>query len=478
MLFNSLPFLIFFPLVTLLYWVLPFRLRNPMLLIASYYFYMCWEPVYALLILLSSITTWGCALLIYRRRQQRKLWLVSCLILNFGILFLYKYMGFFNSEVTGLLRHLGIDIHIPTFALLLPVGISFYTFQAVGYIIDVYRGNLKPEKSLWLYCLFVSFFPQLVAGPIERAGNLLPQFHEKHYFNAASFIDGLRMMAWGYFMKLCIAEAVAPYVNAVYNNLAMHSGASVWLATFFFTFQIFCDFGGYSLIAIGTARCVGFSLMQNFRQPYLTRRIGDFWHRWHISLSSWFSDYLYIPLGGSRCSVAKHQRNLFTTFVVSGLWHGANWTYICWGAYHGVLQCGAALSRRLKINTRLSRPIEKYRAIKWFKDLAAVIICFLLVMVGWVFFRANSVSDAFIALNKMVNPTGPLYNGEGKPEILLPILLIGLLMIRETRNEFSWNLHLTGNKRLVVSAVSVALLFIVILLCAHFESGEFIYFQF
>lgn len=477
MLFNSLPFLVFFPLVTLLYWILPHQLRNTMLLIASYYFYMCWEPIYALLILLSSVTTWGCAILIERQPTRRKIWLISCILLNIGILFLFKYMGFFNSQVTGLLRYLGIYLPIPSFTLLLPVGISFYTFQALGYIIDVYREDLKPERNLPTYCLFVSFFPQLVAGPIERAGNLLSQFHHTHQFNSSELIEGLRLMAWGYFMKLCIAEAVAPYVDAVYNNLQMHSGQTIWLASFFFTFQIFCDFGGYSLIAIGTAKCMGFHLMQNFRQPYLTRNIREFWHRWHISLSSWFSDYVYKPLGGSRCSVAKHQRNLFTTFVVSGLWHGANWTFIFWGAYHGALQCAAAFLRRNKLISRFQW-IEKHKIPRRLCTILSISFCFLLVMIGWVLFRANSMSDAILALQKMTHLDGPLYNGDGKPEILLPLLLIGLLMIRETRDELKLELSLTGNKRLWVSAISVSLLFIVIMLCAHFESGQFIYFQF
>lgn len=469
MLFNSLPFLLFFPIVVILYWVLPHKWRNPMLLVASYYFYMNWKPIYALLILLSSLTTWGCALMMERNREQKKLWLTACLILNLGILFVYKYLGFAATSIHDALYAIGIGIYVPDFTLLLPVGISFYTFQAVGYTIDVYRDDLQAERNIMTYLLFVSFFPQLVAGPIERAKNLLPQFHTVHRFNGYNLIDGLKLMIWGYFMKLCIAESVAPYVNAVYNNIDMHTGKSIWLATLFFTFQIFCDFGGYSLIAIGTARCVGFNLMQNFRQPYLAHDIKDFWRRWHISLSSWFTDYVYIPLGGNRCSTARHHRNLFLTFLVSGLWHGANWTFIWWGIYHGFLQVCLSLKRKF-----LPEKIH-------FGKIGAIIsmaVTFIVVMIGWVLFRANSIADAKTALIKMAHPGGMLYNGEGKPAILLPLVLIILLVIREIRNERQHKFRLTSNDNLYISAISTALLVIVILMCAHFESGQFIYFQF
>ncbi|MDE5688689.1 MAG: MBOAT family protein, partial [Paramuribaculum sp.] len=286
---------------------------------------------------------------------------------------------------------------VPEFTLLLPVGISFYTFQAVGYTVDVYRGTLRAERSLLTYALFVAFFPQLVAGPIERAKNLIPQFHREHKLDGQEIMEGLKLMTWGFFMKLCIADNVAPYVNAVYNNIDMHNGTSVWLATFFFTFQIFCDFGGYSLIAIGTARCLGFTLMHNFMRPYLARDVKDFWRRWHISLSSWFADYVYIPLGGSRCTTARHQRNLLVTFVVSGLWHGANMTFVVWGAYHGMLQVILSLKRKI-CPRRLS--------IGRFGVVLSMVLTFVATMIGWVFFRANSVADAWTALSKMMHPGG------------------------------------------------------------------------
>lgn len=464
-------FLIFFPTVVLLYWILPGRWRNPVLLVASYYFYMNWEPIYALLIALSTVTTWGCGMLMSRqeaRPKVRRATLVACLLVNLGILFMFKYMGFITTSVHDALQHLGIAMSVPDFELLLPVGISFYTFQAIGYSIDVYMHRLEAERSLMTYALFVSFFPQLVAGPIERATNLLPQFHVTHRFDGTEMARGFNMMLWGYFMKLCIAENVAPYVDAVYNNLPLHSGPSIILATFFFTFQIFCDFGGYSLIAIGAAKCMGFTLMQNFRQPYLATSCKDFWRRWHISLSTWFADYVYIPLGGNRCSWLRHKRNLFVTMVVSGIWHGANWTFVAWGTYHGVLQVINS------ITGKIPRPaaLQKSRLIKLFN----IVSTFLLMMIGWVLFRANSISDAGLALKNMATDRGMLYNGEGKPEILLPLILIAVLMGREI-----WVERHPDSLRNPFKPVSVLMsiaIIVTILLCARFEGGQFIYFQF
>ncbi|MDE6270077.1 MAG: MBOAT family protein [Muribaculaceae bacterium] len=467
MLFNSLDFLLFFPIVVVLYWILPHKFRNPMLLVASYYFYMNWEPVYALLILFSSVSTWGFGLLIEKTAQKK--YLAICVVVNLAILFVYKYLAFAGDAVRGLLQLAGLSMPVPHFELLLPVGISFYTFQAVGYIIDVYRGDVKAERSFLTYALFVSFFPQLVAGPIERARNLLPQFHDRHVFSGDNMIAGLKMMLWGYFMKLCIADSVAPYVDAVFNNIGIHNGTSVWLASFFFTFQIFCDFGGYSLIAIGTAKCLNFDLMQNFRQPYLAPNVKEFWRRWHISLSTWFSDYVYKPLGGSRRGTARHHRNLIITFLVSGLWHGANWTFVLWGAYHGLLQSLLVAKSRIKTPLHYSNALTK---------AASIVFTFVLMMFGWVLFRANNIHDALVAWKKMLHPSGMLFTGEGKPAIVLPMLMIVILMAREIANEWNLRLKLSGDAGVVYSGVCSGLLLIVILLCASFDGGQFIYFQF
>ncbi|MBD5220267.1 MAG: MBOAT family protein [Bacteroidales bacterium] len=478
MLFNSLQFLVFFPLTVLLYWILPARghSRNWMLLIASYYFYMNWEPGYAVLIFISTITTWAGALLLERATEtKRKLCLIATLTVNIGILFAYKYLNFIGAQIQALMDYMGLGIQLPEFNILLPVGISFYTFQAIGYLVDVWRGTLRAERNFFTYALFVSFFPQLVAGPIERAKNLLRQFHEQHHFNGEQLIRGLELMVFGYFMKLCIAEMVAPYVDAVFNNLPQHNGHSILLATFFFTFQIFCDFGGYSLIAIGAARCMGFSLMQNFRQPYLATSVKDFWRRWHISLSSWFSDYVYIPLGGNRVSTPRHFSNLFITFLVSGIWHGANYTFLAWGAYHGALQCA---------HTAKSKWIRVKRPANVFFTVLNTCITFVLVALGWIFFRANSFEDALLAFKKIIFEPGPIFNGEGKPmiflSVLLIILLIGFEVIHELRDSRSDNPSDCNsfNHSLRTGIIITAFLLIMILLTAQFAGGRFIYFQF
>ena len=470
MLFNSLAFVAFFPIVCLLYWLLPHRWRNLFLLIASYYFYMNWKPAYALLIGFSTIVTWVCGRHIADSAgKAKKVSLVVCLVLNFAILFIYKYLNFATGAVFSLLDLAGLRMAVPEFDILLPVGISFYTFQAVGYTIDVYRGTIRPERNFFTYALFVSFFPQLVAGPIERAANLLPQFHTRHKFNGENLIEGFKLMIWGYFMKLCIAGNVSVYVDAVFNNLPNHNGTSVIMAAFFFTFQIFCDFGGYSLIAIGVARCMGFNLMQNFNRPYFATSVKEFWRRWHISLSTWFMDYVYIPLGGSRCSRAKHLRNLLITFVVSGVWHGANWTFVVWGAYHGLLLCGHTI--RVKFLHIKESTTGLMKAVN-------IVFTFVLAMAGWIFFRANTLSDAVQAFHHILYRRGPLFIGEGKPEMALPLVLIALLVLKELKDEMGWNIHLMHNKNVYVSAVSSALMIIVIAVCAQFESGAFIYFQF
>jgi D-alanyl-lipoteichoic acid acyltransferase DltB (MBOAT superfamily) len=336
-------------------------------------------------------------------------------------------------------------------------------------MVDVFRGEAKPERNFWTYALFVSFFPQLVAGPIERAKNLLPQFHQKHFFDGDQFFEGIKMMVWGYFMKLCIADRVSPYVDAVFDSYTMHNGFSLLLGAFFFTFQLFCDFGGYSLIAIGAAKCMNFNLMQNFNRPYLSPDIKTFWRRWHISLSTWFKDYVYIPLGGNRCCLPRHLLNLFISFVVSGLWHGANWTFLAWGAIHGIFMVADVLKNRFLPKINIRHPLQKF---------VNIVFTFVLVMFTWVFFRASNISSAFIILKKIFTEPGMLYKGEGIPEILLTVLCIGLLMFKEIKDEMGLNIHFIHSKNNVISVLSLALMISFILLTAQFSGEAFIYFQF
>jgi D-alanyl-lipoteichoic acid acyltransferase DltB (MBOAT superfamily) len=403
MIFNSWQFLVFFPLVTALYYLFIMKLRKPdrsrlFLLAASLFFYGYWNPLYLVLILFSVTVTWAGALLMEGRSGTfRKLILALAVGLNLGVLFFFKYYNFFAETFYGLGTGLGFGTAggFAPLRVLLPVGISFYTFQALGYSIDVFRGTVRAERSLAVYALFVAFFPQLVAGPIERTGHLLPQFRAVRSFDYERVTSGLRLAAWGMFKKVAIADRLAVYVNAVFDAPAGYPASSLALAVFFFTFQIYCDFSGYSDIAVGTARVLGFDLSVNFNAPYFARSVKDFWRRWHISLSTWFKDYLYIPLGGSRTRRAA--LNVLITFVISGLWHGAAWHFVFWGLLHGLFQISEGVIR----GRRTTFP--------GFREGAALTKClqggltFLLVSFAWIFFRANTLKDGFFISARLMS---------------------------------------------------------------------------
>jgi len=337
MLFNSIEFIIFFPIVVAAYFALPGKFRWILLLIASYYFYMCWNYNYIILILISTFIDYFAGLGMGKTKVQLKknLLLILSLTANLGLLFFFKYLNFFSVNLNAFFDQINIFYNVPQYDYLLPVGISFYTFQTLSYTIDVYSGKKEPEKHFGIFALYVSFFPQLVAGPIERSTRLLPQFYKHYKIDYVRIRDGVLLMVWGFFKKVVIADRLSEYVNTVYNNADNYGGFHDIIATFFFGTQIYCDFSGYSDIAIGSAMVLGYDLMLNFRRPYLSRSIKEFWSRWHISLSTWFRDYLYIPLGGNRVVKWRWYYNLFITFLISGLWHGANWTFVVWGALHG-----------------------------------------------------------------------------------------------------------------------------------------------
>lgn len=471
MLFNSLQFLLFFPLVCIIYFILRNnKSRIPFLLIASYYFYMNWNPAYAILILTSTLLTYLCGIFVENHKNEKhkkKLFLTISLIINFSILFIFKYFNFINDSIFAIMEYFGIRWNVPNLNVLLPVGISFYTFQAVSYSIDVYRGTIKAEKNFITYALFVSFFPQLVAGPIERAQNLLPQFHEEHKFNYNNVVQGLKLMLWGFFMKICVADTLSEYVNAVFNNVEHHNGTSLILATIFFTFQIYCDFGGYSNIAIGAAKVMGFRLMENFHYPYFSLNIKEFWRRWHISLSSWFMDYVYIPLGGNRVKYPRHLLNLMITFLVSGIWHGANWTFVLWGALHGCYQVIGNVFRKYIYTPKYTTIISK---------VFSTLFCFILVAFAWIFFRANNVNDAFIIIEKIFTQHGELFVNPDSFANGFAGLFI--LIIKDFKDNFNINIHLMNSKYVVIRYVSVVALITYIILFGSFGSGQFIYFQF
>ncbi len=338
MFFNSLHYVIFLPIVVAFYFLIPPRRRWIFLLAASYYFYMCWKMEYIVLILASTIVDYYAGLHMGRikDKSKRRKFLVLSLISNLGLLFAFKYFNFFNESTRAAFAHFDITYNIPYFDVLLPVGISFYTFQTLSYTIDVYRGKKEPETHLGIFALYVAFFPQLVAGPIERSTHLLPQFHKVQTFSYDRTVDGLKLIIWGMFKKVVIADRVAVVADTVFNSPGNHNGAQFMIGTFFFAYQIYCDFSGYSDIAIGSARILGIDLIKNFNRPYYSKTIAEFWKRWHISLSTWFRDYLYISLGGNRAGISRWYFNLLATFLISGLWHGANWTFIIWAT----MPCG------------------------------------------------------------------------------------------------------------------------------------------
>lgn len=393
MTFNSWEFLIFYPIVALLYFCLPKKLKWPMLLCASYYFYAFYQADLLFLIVTTTVISWLASNVIERTKNEKlkKFMLAITLIVCLGVLFFYKYFNFLAGSVVSIINMLGGEAPPVVLNLILPVGISFYTFQTLSYVIDVYRGDIKTEKNLFFYALFVSFFPQLVAGPIERPDNLVPQLREAHKWNNENAIKGAKHMLVGFFKKICVADLISIYVNAIYNDVESATGFGVIIATALFAVQIYCDFSGYTDIATGCARIMGIKLMKNFDHPYIATTIKEFWGRWHISLSSWFKDYLYFPLGGSRCSKGRHLFNLMVVFLVSGFWHGAAWTYVIWGALHGIYQIFGVLTLKSRNNLLKKMHLDPAsKLVTWVRRFNT----FILVCLSWLFFRANNTGEA------------------------------------------------------------------------------------
>ncbi|GAB1421011.1 MBOAT family protein [Anaerolineales bacterium] len=423
--FISPEFILFFIIVIPLYFLMAHRFRWLLLLIASYIFYAFGTLPYLPLVIFSTLVDYLAARMIHQSDQaaKRKLWLIISLSINLGILIFFKYSNFFIEATFDGLSLFGIHSTIPQLDILLPIGISFYTFQSMSYTIDVYKGKLKPEPNLGIMATYVAFFPQLVAGPIERATHLLPQFHIKHHFNIDQAVEGFQRILWGFFKKVVIADRLALYVNPVYGSLETYTGIQLIIATIFFAFQIYCDFSAYSDIAIGTAQIMGFKLMENFRQPYFSLSIREFWSRWHISLSTWFRDYVYIPLGGNRVSLPRNVINLLIVFLLSGLWHGAGWTFIIWGALHGVAIALQAIFNHFKIQI-----LPQAKWLYW-------LLTFAFLCITWVFFRANSLDDALYVFKHSFiwgqqTLWEPMQDGLfiAQVEFLLAIILIFLLM--------------------------------------------------
>ena len=469
MLFNSIDFVIFLPIVFILYWFVVndnIKFQNILLLIASYIFYAWWDWRFLSLIVFSSFIDFfvGNGLSKTNIKRERKLLLLTSIIVNLGFLGFFKYYNFFLDNFIYAFSFFGHQINPQGLNIILPVGISFYTFQTLSYTIDIYKKKLQPTKDIVAFFTFVSFFPQLVAGPIERASNLLPQFFTKRNFLYQNFSHGIKLIIWGFFLKVVVADRAALYVNAIYNNVENHEGLSFIAATVLFAFQIYGDFAGYSLIAIGTSKLFGFDLMTNFNRPYFATSVSEFWTRWHISLSTWFRDYLYIPLGGNRVTKPRWIFNIFITFLISGLWHGANWTFVAWGALNGIYLI-----------------IEVVFLKKSGKRLINVFTTFLLINFAWIFFRANSIGDALYIVKTIITNPGKLYIGSGA-DITAPVyalLAISILLLVEIKKEyFNSFFSISRNKFELVRMSAHAFLIFIILYLGVFGKGQFIYFQF
>lgn len=480
MLFNSIEYIIFLPIVFAVYWMIPDSKRWLLLWVVSYFFYMCWNPKYILLLLFTTGISYICARVMERQADKagKKRTLILGLVCCLGVLFVYKYLNFSMEIVGDIFNLFSVKTNALPIDILLPVGISFYTFQTVSYLADVYRGEVKAEHNFGVYAAFISFFPQLVAGPIERTGNLLKQIKGEHIFSYENATYGLKRIAWGYFKKCVIADTVAIYVDIIYNNVGSYTGFSLLLATILFAIQIYCDFSGYSDIALGSAKLLGINLTENFRCPYMSTSVKEFWSRWHISLSSWFRDYVYIPLGGNRVSKWKRDINLLITFLASGLWPGAAYTYVVWGGLHGLYQI---------IENHIPRRAKKQMNIP--ERLLKMLFIFGLICFAWIFFRASSLDDAIYVIVHMFDGIPHLFtyirvglNDVGINTWANLLQLIGILGVLTLYDAISLKTDVfvwLGKQHWMVRWITyITLGLTTILLAQKGINTEFVYFQF
>jgi alginate O-acetyltransferase complex protein AlgI len=485
MLFNSLHFLVFFVVVTALYFTIPHKYRWFLLLASSCYFYMVFVPIYILILGFTIVVDYFAGIFLETTRGNKKKWfLIASLIANIGVLAVFKYYNFLNDNLTRLLHTFNYQNSIPFLSILLPIGLSFHTFQAMSYTIEVYRGNQKAERKFGIYALYVMFYPQLVAGPIERPQNLIHQFYEEHYFDYKRVTDGIKLMAWGLFKKVVIADRLAVVVDSVYNNPYDYTGASLISATILFSFQIFCDFSGYSDMAIGAAQVMGFKLMKNFDQPYHSGSIHEFWGRWHISLSSWFRDYLYKSIGGNRVTIPRWYLNLFIVFILSGLWHGANWTFIIWGALNGFYLVFALVTKDIRRKLSNAIGLDKHPILD---NTLQILTTFGLITFSWIFFRAKSVSIAFYIIKHSI--TGlyqnifdhlpvVLHAGISRFDFILAVTAVIMMefihLIQRKYGVRDWINSKPAYLRWSIYYIAI----LMIIFFGYFQNRQFIYFQF
>jgi D-alanyl-lipoteichoic acid acyltransferase DltB (MBOAT superfamily) len=479
MLFNSIDFAIFLPIVFILYWFVTnknLKLQNLLIVISSYIFYGWWDWRFLSLILFSTILDYSIGISLSKQVNQnkRKMLLWISILMNLGFLGFFKYYNFFLANFMTAFSFFGTEINANSLNIILPVGISFYTFQTLSYTIDVYKRQLETTKDFIAFSAFVSFFPQLVAGPIERATNLLPQFYTKRYFDYSKTVDGMRQILWGLFKKIVIADNCAQYANIIFNNSSEYSGSTLVLGAIFFTFQIYGDFSGYSDIAIGTSRLFGFNLKQNFAFPYFSRDIAEFWRRWHISLSSWFRDYLYIPLGGSRGRTWNKIRNVFIIFLVSGFWHGANWTFIIWGALNALYFLPIFITNNNRNNLNI---VAQGKYLPNLKEFLLMSLTFILTVFAWIFFRAENIGHAISYINNIFSPT--LFESSEIFPLGLLLLILFFLSIEWMNRNKQYGLEKFNKQKF--KFLDVILLFTVfwsIVIWNSSKEVEFIYFQF
>lgn len=494
MVFNSVDFLVFFPIVVLIYFFVPKKCRYVWLLVASYYFYMSWNPKYAVLLAASTLITYLCGIFLGKTEKKKtKNWILAgSFAANLGILFFFKYFDFALAIINRGLSQVGISVIEKPFDILLPVGISFYTFQALGYTMDVYRGETQPEKNILKYALFVSFFPLLAAGPIERSKNLLKQIRQVHTFrlwNYENITSGAAMMLWGYFMKMVVADRLAIFVDSVFASFAYYGATVLIMAAVLFAFQLYCDFGSYSMIAIGCARIMGFSLTENFNTPYFALSVKEFWRRWHISLSTWLRDYLYIPLGGNRKGKVRKYINLMITFLVSGLWHGASFSFVVWGGLHGLYQVIGEIT--LPIREKIVK-VLRVKTESFSHKLLKGLVTFALVDFAWIFFRCNSLTESLAYIRQILTNPDPWYlvNGAifdfGLSSVEFGIAIVSLLvllMVDVIRHSKGMQLYEYLNTqslwfRWTIYILLVAAIFLFGIYGPGYNAADFIYFQF
>lgn len=480
MLFNSIEFLIFFPVVTLLYFLLPHKTRWFLLLVSSCIFYMAFVPKYILILGFTILIDFFAGIFIERLEGNKKrIFLIVSILSNVGILFVFKYFNFFNGNLARLANMLDWNYPIKNLSIILPIGLSFHTFQSMSYIIEVYSGNQKPEKNFGIYALYVMYYPQLVAGPIERPQNMLWQFHTEHKFDVKRTSDGVKLMAWGFFKKLVIADNLALVVNTAYNSPNSLSGLSLLVSTYFFAFQIYCDFSGYTDIARGVSRIMGIELMENFRRPYFAKTVSEFWKRWHISLTSWFTDYVYISLGGNRCAKWRCYRNTMLVFLLSGLWHGAAWTYVIWGGLNGFYLVFAIWTRGIRQKISHACRIDR---IPFINKCLKVFITFNLICFSWIFFRAASFRSAVSIIKKIFTDFSLKMNfddvGVTRYQFLLCcIVIIFLLAVQLLQRSRPLSEEISNRPLVLRWGVYYAGL-IIFIIFGVFSASSFIYFQF